>query len=246
LLNSSSNQFLTVEGNFRFAGGTTGTRILRQRYDFRMAKTRKPLSRIGLGTLVATGLLGAVLWNIAERLHFTPQSGCPILAWIAPLDRPDILPTDYIEMTSMAIGPRASEPVHVRIYGSGLVERETVATIGGYTVGCPLHDSDKTLHVSSATAQVLLVRARDAGFCRLCTSYQNMGVMDGGITEVRLSLHGKLKTVSDHNGDPPPVFSELVGHVWEISGIESVANFRKFSPEREAECRRIEEGRIHP
>ena len=209
-----------------------------------MAKTRKPLSRIGLGALAATGLFGVILWNIAERLHFTHQSGCPILAWFAPIDRSEILPTDYIEMTSMAIGPRLSEPVHVRIYGNGLVERETVTTIGGSTIGCPLHDSDKTVHVSSAAAQVLLVRARDAGFCRLCASYQNMGVMDGAITEVRLSLHGKLKSVWDHNGNPPPILDELAGHIWELSGIESVADFRKFSPEREAECRRIEEGRF--
>jgi hypothetical protein len=209
-----------------------------------MATTRRSLRRIGLGALAATIFLGAVLWNIAERWHFTPQSGCPILAWITPLDPSDILPTDYIELTSMAIGPRSSEPVHVRIYGSGWVERETVATIGAYTVGCPLHDSDKTLHVSSEAALVLLLRARDAGFCRLCASYQNMGVMDGGITEVRLSLHGKLKSVRNHNGNPPPVFTELSGNIRQLSGIESVASFEKFSREREEECRSIEEGRF--
>lgn len=211
-----------------------------------MAKPRKSLRRIGLGALAATTLLGAVLWNIAERRHLTPKSGCPILAWVPPLDRSDILPTDYIELTAVAIGPRWSEPVHVRIYGSGLVERETVATTGSYTVGCPLHDSDKTLHVSSDASLALLMKARDAGFCRLCASYQNMGVMDGGITEVRLSLHGKLKSVRDHNGTPPPVFSEIAGNIWELSRIESVASFEKFSPEREAECRSIEEGRFHP
>jgi hypothetical protein len=122
-----------------------------------------------------------------------------------------------------------------------LVERETVETIGGDTFGCPLDNADKTLHISPAAAQILLANARDGGFCRLCALYQTAGVRDGGVEEVTLNLGGKSTTVRNHNGNPPPLLDELSGRIWELSGIADVADPRKFTAEREAECRKIEE-----
>lgn len=215
-----------------------------QRYHSSVARVRKIIYRIGLGILIVVGILGAVLWGTPVGKRILPKSGCPILAWMKPIDRSGILTTDYIELNATAIGPRLFEPVHVRIYGDGLVERETVMTIRGDTFGCPLHDSDKTLHISPSDSQLLLARARDGGFCRLCALYQNAGVMDGGIEEVRLNLNGKFTAVWNHNGNPPPLLDELSRRIWELSGIASVADHRKFTPERVTECRRIEEARI--
>ena len=213
-----------------------------------MSRARTVLRRIGFGTIISIGILGAVLWFTPVGTRIRTKSDCPILAWITPTDHSEILDTDYIELNASAIGPRVFEPVHVRIYGSGLVERETEMTVktphGGDTFGCPLNDSDKTLHISLTAAQALLAKARDLGFCRLCASYQHAGVMDGSIEEVRLNLHGKLKSVWNHNGEPPSVFSELAEQIWTLSRVESVADIRKFSPEREAACRRIEDERF--
>jgi hypothetical protein len=187
------------------------------------------------------GILWAVLW----RTPAAPRSGCPILAWMKPIDRSEILPTDYIELNSTAIGLGLFEPVHVRIYSDGLVERETVMTFHGDTFGCPLHDSDKTLHISSSASHLLLAEARDGGFCRLCALYQRV-VLDGGVEEMTLNLHGKLTTVWNRNGNPPPLLDELSGKIWDLSGIQSVADPRKFTPERAAECRRIEGAETWP
>ena len=184
------------------------------------------------------------MWRTSLAKRILPGSECPILEWMKPIDHSGILPTDYIELNGTAIGPRMFEPVHARIYGDGLVERETVMTIRGYTFGCPLHDSDKTFHISSSASQLLLAKARDGGFCRLCASYQTEGVMDGGIEEVTLNLHGRSTTVWNHNGNPPPLLSELAGKIWELSEIENVADFRKFTKAREIECRKVEEARI--
>jgi len=61
---------------------------------------------------------------------------------------------------------------------------------------------------------------------------------------VTLNLHGNLKTVWDHNGYPPPLLDELSRRIWELSGIKSVGDPREFTPERKAECRKIEEARM--
>jgi hypothetical protein len=209
-----------------------------------VSNQRNLVGRIGLIALGAIGILVVALWSIADHAGFMPKSGCPIIAWMRPIDRSGVLPTDYIELNSTAIGPRLFEPVHVRICGDGLVERDTVITLGGYTFGCPLHDSEKRHHISQSAFQALLAKARDGGFCRLCARYSSPGVMDGGIEEVTLNLHGRLATVWNLNGNPPPLLDELAGRIWGVSEIESVADHRKFTPEREAECRRIEEARI--
>ena len=215
-----------------------------QRYHFSVPRQRRLIYQIGLGVVIAGGVLGAALWSTPMGKRLLPKSGCPIFAWIKPIDRSRILPTDYIELEATAIGPRLFEPVHVRIYGNGLVQRETEMTLRGATFGCPLHDSDKTLHISPSDSQLLLAKARDGGFCRLCASYQNAGVMDGGIEMVTLNLRGASRTVSNHNGDPPPLLDEVSAGIWELSRIANVADPRKFTPERAAECRRIEEERF--
>lgn len=133
------------------------------------------------------------------------------------------------------------EPVHVRIYGSGLVERDTVETIRGQTFFCPIRDSDKTLHISPASAKDLLEEARDQGFCRLCAIYQDSDVLEGGHQEVRLRLRGKVRTVWNHSGNPPPVFHQLVDRIWTLSEIQSLADIQNFPPDRQAECRKFED-----
>ena len=169
-------------------------------YHFNVARIRGIAPRIGLCIVIVVGTLGVVLWRTSLAKRILPGSECPILEWMKPIDHSGILPTDYIELNGTAIGPRMFEPVHARIYGDGLVERETVMTIRGYTFGCPLHDSDKTFHISSSASQLLLAKARDGGFCRLCASYQTEGVMDGGIEEVTLNLHGRSAAAVERTG----------------------------------------------
>ena len=187
------------------------------------------------------------MWRIEERTRIKPKSNCPILAWVLPIKHTEIRPDDYIEMNSSGGGVgNPFEPIHVRIYGSGLVERDTVETVRGDTFGCPLRESDKTIRIAPASAKDLLTRARDGGFCRLCAVYQYPGfVFDAGNEELKLSLHGKTKSVWDHDGEPPPIFGELSDSIWKLSDIERVADTRRFAPDREAECKRIKDERIY-
>jgi hypothetical protein len=188
-----------------------------------------------------------VVWRIEDRTRIKPKSDCPILAWVLPIDHKETSPDDYIEMNSDGggvAGPFVA--IHVRIYGSGLVERETAETIRGDSFGCPLRESDKTIHIPPVAAKELLARARDGGFCRLCGVYQSPGIVfDAGNESLKLSLHGKIKFVWDHAGNPPPIFGELADSIWKLSDIEKVADPRRFSPDRTAECKRIEDARIY-
>jgi hypothetical protein len=198
--------------------------------------------RMIVAVLVTVAGLG--LWSLAERLQLLPRSGCPILARIMPINRSEIEASDYIEFDAMAIGPHIFEPVHIRVYGNGLIERDTVMRIGSRIFGCPLHDADKTLRIPVATARTLLERARDGGFCRLCASYQHT-VFDGGIEEETLSLDLNRKSVWNHNGEPPALFDDLAERILTVSGIHALADRTKFSPERKAECETIEAARFH-
>lgn len=193
---------------------------------------------------VLVSVAGFGLWSLAERLNLFPRSKCPIFARIMPLNRSEIEASDYIEFDGMAIGPHIYEPVHVRIYASGLLERDTVMRIGSRDFGCPLHDADKTLRIPAATARTLLERARDGGFCRLCGSYHH-DVMDGGIDVGTLSLGRSRKSVWNHNGEPPALFDDLADRILAVSGIHELADRSKFSPERKAECEAIEAARFH-
>jgi len=208
--------------------------------------TPRVFLRTATGAILLIAALAAVALCTPIWKRISPRSGCPLVAWIVPIDQTTILPQDYIELHSSAIGPTEFEPIVVRIYASGRVERETQETIRGETFGCPLHEPEKTINISPISAKALLTRARDEGFCRICDEYEKVGVMDGGVEEIRLSLHGKVKSVWDHNGNPPPIFGELDREIWELSEIEALADTRKFSPERKAECQKIEEERLHP
>jgi hypothetical protein len=166
-----------------------------------------------------------------------PREGCPLIAWMIPINHSEILPGDYIQLRVLSAGPFSKEPYYVRIYSDGRVERDTIWTVRGETFGCPLHPADRTFRISSAVAQRLLIRARDGGFCRLCSKYQYPGmIFDAGSTELTLSLHGKSKNVWNHAGSPPLLFDELTEGIWAISPMDNLADPMKFTPQRSAEC----------
>ena len=215
------------------------------RYDAYVGSLRKTLkwSAVAVAVLIAAGA-ARFLW-LYETTPIKPRSGCPLIARFLPIDRSEILPTDYIDLREESAGPYSWEPIHIRVYGSGVVERDTVETVRGETFGCPLHAADRTLQVSPAAAKELLIRARDEGFCRLCAKYQFPGqIQDAGSEELELSLHGKSKSVWDHVGNPPPLFGELIEAIWAISPMERFADPSRFTPDREAECRHFEDEQV--
>ena len=140
-----------------------------------------------------------------------------------------------------------SEPIHVRVFASGDVERDTLVKIGGHTFGCPLRNSDKWIRISPFAARAFVAQTRDAGFCRLCRSYGHTGsVSDGSIEEITLSVRGKAKTVRNRGGHPPPVFSRVSDQIVILSDLNNLANPGEFSLERIAECQRFENGLRQP
>jgi hypothetical protein len=213
------------------------------RYDPSMRWVRRILFWTGVCLAVAITAVGILLWRVSERSRIKAKSGCPLITWAPLLPHPKIEPNDYIELNAVGAGPNIPfEPVRVRIYASGLVERETVKTMRGYTFGCPLHEADKTLQIPPEKAQALLAKARDGGFCSLCSTYQYPGwVFDAGTEQITLKLGGRIKLVFDHAGKPPQIFWDLEDQIWDLSNIASVADTRKFSPDREAECEKYSE-----
>lgn len=171
---------------------------------------------------------------IFPRNPFMSRSGCPILAWLMPIDHSEFLPGDYLEWR-LSPGLSTWYPFYVRIYGDGRVERDTVETRGGFTYGCPLHPADRTARISPAGAKKLLSEAREGGFCRLCSFY-NTGVMDLGTSTLTLSLHGRVKAVQDHTLDPPQLIPQLTKSVLELTNMNDMADSARFSPVRKAEC----------
>lgn len=184
-------------------------------------------------------LLGSVvlLFFFAWRAHqIQARVGCPVLAWLIPIDHTPIGSNDYIEITAGG-GLTYWEPIHIRIYGDGRVERDTVETIRGFTTGCPLHPDQRTTRVSPQDAKKLLELARDGGFCRLCSVYQYPGIIyDAGSSTMTVSLGGKEKSVRNHAGKPPPILNELYDSIDKLTPMDDLADTHKFSPEREAEC----------
>jgi hypothetical protein len=51
-----------------------------------------------------------------------------------------------------------------------------------------------------------------------------------------VSLAGKQKSVFDHAGKPPPILDELYDSIDKLVPMDDLADTRKFSPERHAEC----------
>ena len=216
-------------------------------YDWYVPRFRKVVRWTSICIAGVVCVSGILVWRIGSRARIKAKADCSILAWVLPIDHTETGPDDYIEMNSEGGGVGAPfYAIHIRIYGSGLVERETAESIRGDTIGCPLRESDRTIRIALASAKDLLTRARDGGFCRLCAVYQSPEfVFDAGNEELKLSLHGKTKSVWDHVGNPPPIFGELADSIWKLSDIERVADPRRFSPDREAECKRIEDARIY-
>jgi hypothetical protein len=176
-------------------------------------------------------------YRIRQESQMIPQEDCPILAWLHPIDRIPIKPDDYIELRSWSAGPYSGEPIHIRIFADGRLERDTVEIVDGNTDGCPMEEGDKIKLISAKVATALIASARDGGFCRLCRSYHQPGfVFDGGGATVTLSLNKKVKTVSYSNIPPPPLVGELEGRIGLISPMSEFANPQKFSPARAAKC----------
>jgi len=202
-----------------------------------VARIHKTLKWIAI-TFVILITIGALrlIW-LYQEARIKPRFGCPLLVWVMPPDHSEIQSTDYIDLREGSAGPYMWEPIHIRIYANGLVERDTVETVRGDTFGCPLHPADRTLRISPEAAEGLLTRARDGGFCRLCAGYQYPSfIYDAGSEELTLSLHGKSKAVWNHEGEPPPLFGELIGSIYAISPMDNLADPAKFTAQRSAEC----------
>jgi hypothetical protein len=197
---------------------------------------------------IGIGLTAAVigiyfLWVYVDyryrlQSRMIPEEDCPFIAWLHPIDHTPIEPEDYIELNAWYSGPYAGNPVSIRIFANGRIDRETVRTIRGIAEGCPLEDADKTLHIPTSSATRLISRARDGGFCRLCGSYHYPGfVFDGGSETITLSVNKKVMAVSNSNGTPPPLFRELTDSIWKLSPMEGLVNPRTFAPKRAAKCK---------
>jgi hypothetical protein len=196
---------------------------------------------IGIG--LAAALIGLYFfwvyidYQVRRQSRMIPKEDCPILALLHPIDRTPIKPDDYIELTSDSGGPYAWNPVSIRIFANGRIDRETVHTIRGVAYGCPLEEADKTLHIPATTATTLIARARDGGFCRLCGSYHYPGfVFDGGSETITLSINKKAIAVSNSEGTPPPLFLELGDAIAKLSPMGNLADPRAFAPKRATKC----------
>lgn len=198
-----------------------------------------------LGKVLKIGLLvviGLFVVYVTGR-YFSLQSstvGCPVLAFLAPIRSVSIESSDYIEYDILP-GFSSWDPVHVRIYGDGHIERETTWTLrDGSVRGCPLHSGDKQIRIDPQLAKQLISHANQAGFCRLCSVYRspsNVTVLDASTEVLQLSIGGKIKRVAARAGSPPPLFDELIRSVDQLSPMDALADTDKFTPEREAQCR---------
>jgi hypothetical protein len=197
---------------------------------------RKIAISCGIILLAFLGIVAFVLIRASLNRQYRPREDCPILAWLHPISKTPIASDDYIEVDAGG-GWTSWEPIHIRIYGDGRVERDTVETTRGNTFGCPLHPDQRSLHIPAEVARKLLLRARDGGFCRLCAIYQYPAmIFDAGSETLTLSLGGKRKSVWNHEGNPPPLFGELDDTIGKLVPMRDLADTGKFSPARAAEC----------
>jgi hypothetical protein len=205
-------------------------------------------SAIGLTALLLVTVGGfGLLYARVTWWDNRPKVDCPILAYLRPISHAPITASNYLEI--FTVSAWGYEPVRIRIYGNGNVERDTTVVIfNGQTLGCPLHEADKHLRIPPKDAVYLLTRARDGGFCRLCGRYVHRGVSDAGGELVTLSLGGKVKSVDSRAGTPPPLFNELIESTFRLSPMDNLADTRKFTREREDECSIFSEQQeaLHP
>lgn len=148
----------------------------------------------------------------------------------APASQP-LSPTDFIELNQSAT---KLLPVHIRVYADGRIDRDTVTTAFGHTTGCPL-EANRAIKVAPEEAKRVIETARSQGFYALSSSYA-APVVDLGTSVLTLSVNGQEKSVSDHAGDPPPLFWELVDSIRKLSPMEEFIYPWRFSAERKAAC----------
>jgi hypothetical protein len=193
--------------------------------------------------LLAVSVLAAIGYQSWKQ---RTEKDCPLLGRWLPMSHTSIADSDSIEVSNWYGGPHSSYPNTVKVFGDGLVQRETTATsnVNGTIVvfGCPLREADKTAHISGESAKRLISLARDGGFCRLCGSYTHHGqVYDGGSTKITLTVSGKSHTVRVINGDPPRFLWSIQEGIDKVAPLGEIATPWKFSPDRRAECDAFEQ-----
>ena len=108
------------------------------------------------------------------------------------------------------------------------------------TQWCPLHSTDKTIHVDPEVARRLLIRAHDGGFRQLCAFYtfvRQPGLeVDGNDTSLKLSIHGQSNSVRNAVGKPPAIYDELEEAIQKLSPMKKLAQYSSFTLGRKAEC----------
>lgn len=148
-----------------------------------------------------------------------------------PVNQTPISPADSIELDRIAAFSPIG-PYQIRVFADGRIERETP--------WCPLHPTDKTIHVDPEVARKLLTRAHEGGFRQLCAVYSFVprpGLsVDGIETSLKLSIHGQSSNVRNSIGKPPAIYDELEEAIKKLSPMEKLANYTSFTPERKAEC----------
>jgi len=205
----------------------------------------RPKFRRALTILIAIGLCPlAFLYfegYIEPHIHLPTFTslGCPILARLHPLSHKPIQPTDSLELVTFG-GPEVSGYT-ITIQGDGTLTRDTAYTLfpSDLAMGCPLHDTDKHFKIPPETAQKVLSKARDGGFCRLCQLYQPKTPKPGLGTDQHLTFTfgGKTNTVYNADGNPPAIFHELAESILPLAPpIPDYAKRSNHSRERMKEC----------
>lgn len=191
--------------------------------------------------LVTAGMLvlALVVNTVANRLGwFQPKTDGDrlyLLKVTPAVETPDS--ADFIEVDQ--VGPKVM-PAYIKMYGDGRVERDAVSKEFGYVPGCPISDADRQIKIAPADAQRVISKARNRGFYGLMNNYRASGeVFDAGTSVVTLSIHGRVKRVSDHAGSPPPLFAELIDDIWQLSPMDEFVYPWRFSTERRAECEKF-------
>jgi len=120
----------------------------------------------GITFAVILASLAAFLFIMLRAPQVKARTGCPILAWLTPIDHTPINADDYIEIASGG-GWSSWVPIPIKIYGDGRVDRDTVETDREGTFGCPLHPDQRTTRVPAEAAKKLLERAESLTEIRL-------------------------------------------------------------------------------
>lgn len=201
---------------------------------------RSTLKVLAWTTLSITCLLVAVaIWWVYIGSLQPARRGCPLLAWLKPIEKYPILPGDFLEITWG--GGYGGGIGTIRIFGDGRIERDTtIRHRNGVIDGCPLRAEDRIVSIPPPTAIALITKARDQGFCRLCAYYfpgERVGVSDAPTTTITLHTGAITHRVSDHAGSPPALYRELLHEIDTATPpFPPYANWRTQSHEDEESC----------